>query len=107
MSEISAAQMLSQLNSMAAAAAGNGAAAQNGATDPVKFSELLLKAVDHVNGSQQQVSELREAFQAGSENIDISQVMIASQKANVEFQLMMQVRNRLISAYQDIMSMQI
>jgi flagellar hook-basal body complex protein FliE len=47
------------------------------------------------------------AFQRGSENIDISQVMIASQKASVEFQLMMQARNRLISAYQDIMSMQI
>ncbi len=106
MSEISAAQLLSQLNSMAAAA-GNGAPGQNGVQDQVKFSELLLKAVDHVNGSQQHVRELREGFQRGGENIDISQVMIASQKANVEFQLMMQARNRLISAYQDIMSMQI
>ncbi len=106
MSEISAAQMLAQLRSMATAA-GNGAAEMNGAQDPVRFSELLVKAVDHVNQSQQQVSELREAFQTGSQDVDISQVMIASQKANVEFQLMMQARNRLISAYQDIMSMQI
>lgn len=106
MSEISAVQLLSQLKSMAAAA-GNGGEAMQGAPDPVKFSELLLKAVDHVNESQSQAKELRETFQYGSEKVDISQVMIASQKANVEFQLMMQARNRLISAYQDIMSMQI
>lgn len=106
MSEISAAPMLAQLKSMAAAA-GNGAAEVQAAQDPVRFSEVLLKAVDHVNQSQQQVRELREAFQLGSDKVDISQVMIASQKANVEFQLMMQARNRLISAYQDIMGMQI
>ncbi len=106
MSEINAAQMLSQLRSMAGAA-GNGAAEMNGAGDPVRFSELLVKAVDHVNTSQQEVRQLREAFQAGGEDVDLSRVMIASQKASVEFQLMMQARNRLISAYQDIMSMQI
>ncbi len=106
MSEISAVQLLSQLKAMAAAA-GSGSEMMHEAPDPVKFSDLLLKAVDHVNESQTQVRELREAFQYGNEKVDISQVMIASQKANVEFQLMMQARNRLISAYQEIMSMQI
>lgn len=110
MSEISGAQMLSQLRAMAAAAAG-----ENGGVNPpaqggpgqVNFSEMLVKAVDHVNTSQQEVSQLREAFQTGTGEVDISQVMIASQKAGIEFQLLMQTRNHMISAYKEIMGMQI
>lgn len=108
MSEINGVQLLSQLKAMAAAAAGpDNSVANAGAAGQVNFSELLLKAVDHVNASQQEVSQLRQAFQTGNNDVDITQVMIASQKASVEFQMMMQARNRLISAYQEIMSMQI
>lgn len=106
MNEINSTQHLLQLQSMAAGAA-NGGSVAGGGGDPVKFSELLLDAVDHVNNSMQEVTSLKESFQYGSEEVDLSQVMIASQKANVEFELMMQARNRLISAYQEIMRMQI
>ncbi len=107
MTDINASQLIAQLRSMATAAAGAPGAAETGAAAPVNFSDLLAKAVDGVNESQQQSAALKEAFQRGDEGIDISRVMIASQKANIEFQLMMQVRNRLVSAYQDIMNMQI
>ena len=105
MTDINASQLIGQLRSMATAAAGAPAqAAGGGQTD---FSELLAKAVNSVNDSQQQSNELKVAFQRGDEGIDVSRVMLASQKASIEFQLMMQVRNRLVSAYQDIMNMQI
>jgi flagellar hook-basal body complex protein FliE len=106
MSDISAAQLLAQLRSMASAA---GAPQPEAAARPeaANFSDLFAKAIDHVNGSQQEVQSLREGFQQGDPRIDVSDVMIASQKANIEFQLLMQVRNRLISAYQDVMNMQI
>lgn len=105
MTDINASQLIAQLRSMATAAAG--APAQTGGDAQVDFSELLAKAVSGVNDSQQQSAALKEAFQRGDEGIDISRVMIASQKASIEFQLMMQVRNRLVNAYQDIMNMQI
>jgi flagellar hook-basal body complex protein FliE len=105
MTDINASQLIAQLRSMATAAAG--APADTAAGGQVDFSELLAKAVNNVNDSQQQANELKVAFQRGDEGIDISRVMIASQKASIEFQLMMQVRNRLVNAYQDIMNMQI
>lgn len=105
MSEIGATQMISQLRAMAAAA-GSGEASLPAGVDQVKFSELLMKAVDHVNESQQTVRGLREDFQQGG-RVDLAEVMVASQKANIEFQLLMQVRNKFINAYQEIMSMQI
>jgi flagellar hook-basal body complex protein FliE len=105
MTDINASQLISQLRSMATTAAG--APTPSGASDQVNFSEMLAKAVNGVNDSQQQSAALKEAFQRGDEGIDISRVMIASQKASIEFQLMMQVRNRLVNAYQDIMNMQI
>ncbi len=105
MSEIGSAQLLSQLRSMAAAA-GSGQAELPAGVDRVKFSELLMQAVDHVNESQQTVSTMRTEFQQGGQ-VDLAEIMIASQKSSIEFQLLMQVRNRFINAYQEIMSMQI
>lgn len=106
MSEISAAQLLSQLRSMAEAA-GGGAPLPDDAGSTLDFSDLLSQAVERVNESQQRSSELKKAFQLGDESVDVTQVMIAAQKAGIEFQLMMQVRNKLVNAYKDIMNMQI
>jgi flagellar hook-basal body complex protein FliE len=105
MTDINASQLIAQLRSMATAAAG--APAEAAAGGPTDFADVLAKAINKVNDSQQQSNELKIAFQRGDEGIDVSRVMIASQKANIEFQLMLQVRNRLVSAYQDIMNMQI
>ncbi|MCC6301891.1 MAG: flagellar hook-basal body complex protein FliE [Gammaproteobacteria bacterium] len=106
MTDINPTQLISQLRSMAAAAGGPPAEGGAGAAG-VDFSDVLSRAINGVNDSQQESTALKEAFQRGDEGIDVSRVMIASQKASIEFQLMMQVRNRLVSAYQDIMNMQI
>jgi flagellar hook-basal body complex protein FliE len=69
------------------------------------FGGVLKNALQQVNqlsgGAEQQVGNL---LQGG--NSDMSTVMIAVEKADVAFQLMMQVRNKIVSAYQDIEKMQ-
>jgi flagellar hook-basal body complex protein FliE len=76
-----------------------------GASERSSFSDLLRQAVDSVNETQTRSSELQTAYQLGDSNVDITQVMIQMQKASVSFEAMTQVRNRLVSAYQDIMNM--
>lgn len=71
------------------------------------FGEMLKQAVDSVNETQQKANELQRAFEMGDPQVDITQVMIQMQKASVSFEAMNQVRNRLVSAYQDIMNMPI
>lgn len=69
------------------------------------FSELLGQAVGKVNETQQASNRLATAFEMGTSGVDLTDVMIASQKASVSFQAMTQVRNKLVQAYQDIMQM--
>ncbi|MDT8428963.1 MAG: flagellar hook-basal body complex protein FliE [Pseudomonadales bacterium] len=71
------------------------------------FSDLLKQAVNSVNETQQQANALQTAYELGDQSVDITQVMIQMQKASVSFEAMTQVRNRLVSAYQDIMNMPI
>ena len=71
------------------------------------FGQLLQQAVESVNDTQMQSAELQRAYELGDENVDLTQVMIQMQKASVSFEAMTQVRNRLISAYQDIINMPI
>ncbi|GAA0688890.1 flagellar hook-basal body complex protein FliE [Marinobacterium maritimum] len=71
------------------------------------FAELLKGAVDKVNEHQMEASRLRTAYEQGDPSVDLSQVMIQAQKATVSFQAMTQVRNRLVTAYEDVMKMPI
>ncbi len=70
------------------------------------FSGLLANAINSVNDLQQDASARSSAFVRG-ESDDLVGVMIAGQKASVGFQALNQVRNRVVSAYQDIMNMPI
>ncbi|MWV12570.1 flagellar hook-basal body complex protein FliE [Pseudomonas sp. L-22-4S-12] len=69
------------------------------------FADMLGQAVGKVNETQQASTQLANAFEMGQGGVDITDVMIASQKASVSFQAMTQVRNKLVQAYQDIMQM--
>lgn len=71
------------------------------------FTDALKSAVNAVNEQQTQADKLATAFQKGDPNVQMSQVMLSMQKANVSFQAMVEVRNRLVSAYQEIMNMQV
>ncbi len=71
------------------------------------FADLMKMAIDNVNEQQMSAKKLAEAYELGDPSVDLPQVMIQAQKASVSFQAMTQVRNRLVSAYEDIMNMSI
>jgi len=73
----------------------------------VSFANVLKQGLDRVNETQNQASNLATRFERGEQGVELSQVMIESQKASVAFRATVEVRNRLVSAYQDIMNMQI
>ena len=80
-----------------------------GAPEPAssEFGQLFTQAIDKVNDIQQQSSAMAKAYEAGTPGVDITDVMIASQKSSVSFQAMVQVRNKLVDAYRDVMNMPI
>ena len=73
-------------------------------TKPGGFTEALNSALQQVNGLQSQAGAAASAFERG-ETTDIAAVMLAKQQASVSFEATLQVRNKLLSAYKDIMSM--
>ena len=68
------------------------------------FGEVLENAIKEVSDIQKDAGEEARKFMTG-EVKDIHTVMIAAQKAEISFQMMMQVRNKLVNAYQEIMRM--
>lgn len=106
MSDIDISQAISRLQAMAAAAQGQ-PAAQATAGAGVEFGKLLQGAVDKVNETQLQAGKMAEAFEKGDPQADLTEVMVALQKAKISFQAMVEVRNKLVVAYQDIMNMPI
>jgi flagellar hook-basal body complex protein FliE len=104
------AQILQQ-NSALQRAAGSGTAGPVGGVDAIKpaadstnFANTLKSALDQVNGLQSKAEAASTAYERG-ETTDIAQVMLAREHASVGFQATLQVRNKLLSAYKDIMSM--
>ncbi len=75
--------------------------------DSVSFSSLMKSAVDQVNETQQASGKLKTAFEMGDPSVSLADAMIASQKASVAFQATLQVRNKLVSAYEEVMRMSV
>jgi len=71
------------------------------------FAELLKSSIDAVNEAQTSATDMAAALERGEKSASLPEVMIALQKASLSFQAMTEVRNRLVSAYQEIMNMPI
>lgn len=71
------------------------------------FADALKNQLNQVNQSQIEAQNLGKNFAMGDDSVSLSDVMIAGQKANINFQATLQVRNKMISAYQEIMNMQV
>ena len=71
------------------------------------LAKVLQNSIDQVNQTQQQAEGMAANFAAGDGNANLHEVMISLQKANVSFQEMVQVRNKLVTAYHDVMNMQV
>lgn len=95
--------MLSELRAASAGAQGKTPAATP--ADGVDFGQALKSAIDQVSVAQQQGQQMAQAFASGEENVNLQDVMINLQKASLSFQQMVQVRNKLVTAYQDVMNM--
>lgn len=80
---------------------------KQGGVDNVDFSKLIKSAVDQVNETQQASGKLKTAFEMGDPNVTLADAMIASQKATVAFEATVQVRNKLVRAYEDVMRMSV
>ena len=104
MNEISPQQLLNQIralnNELNAARPSSDAQAASG-----DFGKMFKTAIDSVNETQQQASKLSSAFVSGTGEASLAEVMIATQKADLSFRAMTEVRNKLVTAYQDIMNM--
>jgi len=69
-----------------------------------EFANILRQGIDSVNQQQQRAGQLADAFERGTPGVELPQVMLEMNKASVSFRALNEVRNRLISAYQEIMN---
>jgi flagellar hook-basal body complex protein FliE len=97
----------SPLQGVSGTLSGLGAAAGAGTAQAPAFGALLRQGIDAVNGSQQSANALADAWERGAPGVDLAKVMVESQKAAVQFRALTEVRNRFVTAYQDIMNMSI
>jgi flagellar hook-basal body complex protein FliE len=102
--------MVAQLRAAGAQAASPaGALAKTGETaraaGAVDFSAALKSSLDQVNQAQLQSQQLSERFASGDSSVSLSDAMISMQKSSIALQQTIQVRNKLVSAYQEIMNM--
>lgn len=84
-----------------------GAAAAAGGAGNVSFAAVMKQGLDAVNATQSQAASLAARFERGEPGVELSQVMLEAQKSSVALRATVEVRNRLVSAYQEIMNMPI
>jgi len=82
---------------------GNGISSVNGSSSD--FGNLLKDALDKVSETQLEAGRLKSAFEMGDHNITLAQTMVASSKAGLAFDGAVQVRNKFVEAYKEVMSM--
>jgi len=100
-------QMLGMLRATAAQASGRVSEAPSSEAGATDFASVLQNTIEQVNQTQQQAEDMAAKFAAGDGNTNLHEVMISLQKANLSFQEMVQVRNKLVTAYHDVMNIQV
>lgn len=98
--------LLAQMR-VAAAAAGLREPSQSTQTGKLDFSNVLKSSLDSVSQAQSKSEAMQKAFVLGDDKVSLSDTMIAMQKASINFQTTVQVRNKFVQAYNDIMNMQV
>jgi len=98
--------LLAQMR-VAAAAAGLREPSKAAQPGKVDFSNVLKLSLDGVAQAQAKSEAMQKAFVLGDDRVSLSDTMIAMQKASINFQTTVQVRNKFVQAYNDIMNMQV
>ncbi|MBI3555878.1 MAG: flagellar hook-basal body complex protein FliE [Deltaproteobacteria bacterium] len=84
----------------------SGVSGLDGGAGPKSFGEMLSQSLDKVNELQMQADTAAKELTAGR-NKNIHETMLMMEKADMSFRLMMQVRNKVIDAYREVMRMQV
>jgi flagellar hook-basal body complex protein FliE len=113
MSQMEIDRVLSQIRSMSqtvrsGAVGGIGGAGAGGnavAGIDNGFAKLLKQGIDSVNSAQGKATDLATKFERGVPGVELPQVMLEMQKANVSFRALTEVRNKFVEAYREIMNM--
>ena len=104
MSDVAINQVLSQMRAMQALARNESPSSiEARASSP--FSELMSQSIEQVNNSMQQSKAVAARFETGDPSVSLAEVMINAQKASIQFSGMTEVRNKLLTAYKDVMNM--
>lgn len=103
MNDIRIAPALEQIRNLSVAAGSK--VPDVSSSEGLDFSSLLKQAIDNVNEKQKISGNLKSAFEAGDKTVNLAEAMVASQKADVSFKAMLQVRNKLVDAYKEVMNM--
>lgn len=82
-----------------------GPPADAAAARPGSFASELKRSLDRVSGAQQAAYSQAKAFELGEPGVALNDVMVDLQKANIGLQTVIQVRNRLVAAYQEVMNL--
>jgi flagellar hook-basal body complex protein FliE len=104
MSDIGINQVLSQMRAMQAMARNEGPSTLESKV-AAPFSELMTQSIDQVNNSMQDSKAITAKFEMGDPSVSLAEVMINAQKASIQFSGMTEVRNKLLTAYKDVMNM--
>lgn len=71
------------------------------------FASALKASIERTDATQKSSTDLAQRFSLGDSTVSLEETMVAMAKANISFQQMVQVRNKVIAAYHDIMNMQV
>ena len=110
MNNIDSSRLLAEMSRMAQAAQMQSTTpvqVANHNDNPGDFNGLLMTALGKVNELQMQAGDLSDRLVQGDPAVSIAETMIAGQKSAIAFEAALQVRNKLINAYQDVMNMSI
>jgi flagellar hook-basal body complex protein FliE len=106
MSSESVQALVNQMRIMGDMAAGKAAAAAPAVNDQgVDFKAILKEAIAEVSSAQNTAQAKVQAFSMGDNAMSLEEVMVSLQKANLSFQTMLAVRNKLIEAYKEVSNM--
>ena len=85
---------------------GAGAAGAKGVSGVgTDFAKLLKQGIESVNSTQTRAADIANKFERGVPGVELPQVMLEMQKANVSFRALTEVRNKFVEAYREIMNM--
>ena len=103
MSDIAINQVLAQMRAMQAQAAPQ--ATPEAVQGQGNFSNLMQDSIKEVNAAMQESRAMTARFEMGDPSVSLAEVMVNSQKAGLQLQAVAEIRNRVLSAYKEVMNM--